>query len=75
MKMNKLIDLNLLRQFKTNLDRKITKLDEEQDRKVEAALEEVNGRVEDLSANLGTQCIFTLSGYTLTITSLEEHNT
>ena len=51
MKMNKLIDLNLLRQFKTNLDRKITKLDEEQDRKVEAALEEVNGRVEDLSAN------------------------
>ncbi len=51
MKMNKLIDLNLLRQFKTNLDRKITKLDEEQDKKVEAALEEVNGRVEDLSAN------------------------
>ena len=50
--MNKLIDLNLLRQFKTNLDRKITKLDEEQDKKVEAALEEVNGRVEDLSANL-----------------------
>ena len=48
--MNKLIDLNLLRQFKTNLDRKITKLDEEQDKKVEAALEEVNGRVEDLSA-------------------------
>ena len=62
--MNKLIDLNLLRQFKTNLDRKITKLDEEQDRKVEAALEEVNGRVEDLSANLP---VFKLVGTTLTI--------
>ena len=67
--MNKLIDLNLLKQFKKNLDRKMTKLDEEQDKKMAAALEEVNGRVEDLSANLP---IFTLSGTTLTITSNQQ---
>lgn len=63
-----LINVENLKCFKEKIDSKIDNTVNETNEKFDKLIEESNSNIEKVSAKLGTQCIFSLSGTTLTIT-------